>query len=118
MERLALRQSPCGIHNAVKVCHFVLLFFTCNVTSFSRIFIMFSSSGSNKSDKCLYKCSLLMVSNAFVTSSSKLWVEQSHDAMAFSHSIFIAKTCSVVLLHFLLSASDRGIVESILLIFL
>ena len=73
VKRIALIQSPCGIPKVVvKVCPFVLLFLTCSVTSFRRIFIMFYSSGSRISDKSLYKCSLLMVSNAFVISSSKM----------------------------------------------
>ena len=38
-----------------------------------------------------------MVSNAFVMSSSKMWVKLSQDVITFSHSSFIAKTCSVVL---------------------
>ena len=36
---------------------------------------MFSSSGLRKSDKSFYKCSLLMESNAFVISISKMLVE-------------------------------------------
>ena len=44
----------------------------CSVTSFRRIFIMLNSSGSRISDTSLYKCSLLMVSNAFAISSSKM----------------------------------------------
>ena len=62
---------------------------------------MFNSSGSRISDKSSYRCPLLMVSNAFVISSSRMLVEQSQDAIALSHNIFIAKTCSLVLLHFL-----------------
>ena len=73
MKRIALRQSPCGIPKVVVyVCPYVLLFFTCSVVSFRIIFIMFDSSGSRISDKSLHKCSLLMVSNAFVISSSKM----------------------------------------------
>ena len=69
----ALRQSPCEIPKVVaKVRRFVLLFFTCSVTSFRRILMMLNSSGSRITDKSLYKCSLLMVSNAFVISSSKM----------------------------------------------
>ena len=75
-KRIALRQSPCGIPKVVvNVCPFVLLFITCSVTSIRRIFIMLNSSGSWISDKSSYKCSLLMVSNAFVISSSKMCVE-------------------------------------------
>ena len=68
VKEIALRQSHCGIPKVVvKVCPFVSLPITCSVTSFRRIFIMFSSSGSRISDKSIYKCSLLMVLNAFVT---------------------------------------------------
>ena len=76
VKRIALRQSPCGIPNVVvNVFPFVLLFFTCCVTSSRRIFIMLNSSESRISEIFLYKCSLLMVSNAFVISSRKMWVE-------------------------------------------
>ena len=87
----------------VIACTCVLLFYTCSVTSFTRVFIMFNSSGSRISDKSSYRCPPLMVSNAFVISSSRMLVEQSQDAIALSHNIFIAKTCSLVLLPFLLS---------------
>ena len=51
VKRIALRQSPCGIPRVVKVCSFVILFFTCSVTSFRRILIMFNSSESRMSEK-------------------------------------------------------------------
>ena len=104
MKRIALSHSHCGIPKVVEVCHFVLLFSTCNITSFRTIFITLSSSGSINSHRSLYECSLLMVSNAFITSSNKMWVEYSLYFIAFSHSIFIVKTCSVVLLPFLYDA--------------
>ena len=67
---------------------------------------MFNSSRSRNYDKRLYKCSLVMVSNAFVVSSSKMLVEYSQDVRdvqddRFLHSIFIPKTCSAVLFPFL-----------------
>ena len=61
---------------------------------------MFNSSGLRIFDKSSHKYSLLMVLNAFVISSRKMWVEYTQNVIAFSHSIFILKTCSVVLFPF------------------
>ena len=60
VKKVALRQ-----YTVVKVCPFVLLFFTCSVTYFRRIFVMFNSPASRISDKSLHKCSMLMMSNTF-----------------------------------------------------
>ena len=86
VKRFAVRHSPCGIAKVVgEICPFVL-FFTCRVTYFRRIIIIPNSSALRNTDKSLHKCSLLMVSNAFVM-SSKCGLS-SHKMLLLFHIVF------------------------------